>query len=305
MITQPRFGQLITAMITPFDASKRVDIAKSLDIARYLIDTQASDTLVLAGTTGESPTLSHHEEYDLFKEVSSAFKGKAIIMAGTGSNCTATAIESTQKAEKLGADATLQVVPYYNRPSQEGLYQHFKAIAENTSLPVLLYNIPGRTGRNMEAETVARLAEIPNIVGIKESAGSVEQVKKLRQLTPDDFMIYSGDDALTLPFMEQGACGVVSVASHCVGARLKQMMQAFVSGDKAKAYSIEKELLPLFEVLFITTNPSPVKAALNMMGFSVGSVRLPLVETTPEENKSIQGILEKLGLLQPASAVNH
>jgi 4-hydroxy-tetrahydrodipicolinate synthase len=296
MTTATSFGPLITAMVTPFDEKGKVSIPKALKLATHLAK-QGTDTLVLAGTTGESPTLSHEEEYELFKKVTLALKGKAYIMAGTGSNCTATAIESTQKAEAFGVDATLQVVPYYNRPSQEGIYQHFKTIAKNTSLPILLYNIPGRTGRNMEPETVARLAEISNIVGIKESAGSVDQLKKIRALTPRDFMIYSGDDALTLPFMEHGACGVVSVASHCVGAKLKAMLTAFLAGNKAEAYRIEKELMPIFEVLFITSNPSPVKAALNMMGFNVGGVRLPLVQTTVQETESVKSVLKTLGLV--------
>ena len=218
-------------------------------------------------------------------------------MAGTGSNCTATAIEATQKAEKIGVDASLQVVPYYNRPCQEGIYEHFKAIASHTFLPIMLYNIPGRTGRNLEPETVARLAQIPNIVGIKEAAGSVDQVKKIKALVPPEFKIYSGDDALTLSFMESGACGVVSVASHCAGTQIYEMVQAFTEGDKTKAYMIDQVLKPLFDVLFITTNPAPVKAALDMMGFKMGGLRLPLVSVNEAQRTEIQMVLQQLGII--------
>jgi 4-hydroxy-tetrahydrodipicolinate synthase len=218
-------------------------------------------------------------------------------MAGTGSNCTKTAIRSTQLAEKLGADVSLQVVPYYNKPSQEGMYQHFKTIAESTSLPIILYNIPGRTGKNMEPETIASLAEISNIIGIKEAAGSVEQVEKIRKLTPDSFTIYSGDDGLTLDFMEKGAYGVISVASHCAGLKIAEMINKFAAGQKTEARQIEAALKPLFDVLFITSNPVPVKAALQMMGFAVGHTRLPLVDATQEERAQIKAVLQKLELV--------
>jgi 4-hydroxy-tetrahydrodipicolinate synthase len=290
---QPKWGRLITAMITPFNTNNEVDIPEAVKLAKYLVD-NGTDTILLAGTTGESPTLSHEEEFKLFKAVKAAVAGKAYVMAGTGSNSTATAINSTKKAEEIGVDLALLVVPYYNKPSQEGMYLHFKAIAENTSLPIVLYNIPGRTSKNMEPETVARLASIPNIVGIKEAAGSVEQVAKLKALVPDDFLIYSGDDGLTLDFIENGACGVISVASHCVGLQIKEMMNAFISGEKEKARAIEAKLNPLFDVLFITSNPTPVKAALEMMGFKVGKPRLPLVEATAQEKEAVLAVLKQV-----------
>jgi 4-hydroxy-tetrahydrodipicolinate synthase len=295
-MSEPQFGRLLTAMVTPFDSDGDIHLGHALSVADHLIQT-GSDTLVVAGTTGESPTLTFEEEERLFEAVIQHCKGRAQIMAGTGSNDTASAVRMTQCAEKLGATSSLQVVPYYNRPSQEGIYQHFKAIAESTSLPILLYNIPGRTGRNMEPETMARLSEIPTIVGVKESAGSIDQVKAIRAVVPDSFLIYSGDDGLTLPFMEAGACGVVSVASHCVGLQIKAMMQAYVENRLDEAWRIHHALEPLFEALFITSNPAPVKAALEMMGFDVGGLRLPLVPVTPQEKQHVKEALIQCGVL--------
>ncbi len=283
------FGRIITAMATPFDTDGTVSYSEAIRLGQHLVD-NGTDTLLLAGTTGESPTLTHEEEFKLFSEMRAAFPAHKII-AGTGSNCTRTAIQSTQEAEALGVDGVLQVVPYYNRPSQEGCYQHFKAVANATQLPVILYNIPGRTGRNLEPETVARLAEIPNIIGIKESAGSVDQAQKIRNVTPPDFIIYSGDDALTLDFMTHGASGVISVASHIVGNQMQAMIKAFVSGNRTEARRIEAELMPIFEVLFITSNPTPLKAALRLQGFNVGIPRLPLVAATDTEIAQIREAL--------------
>jgi 4-hydroxy-tetrahydrodipicolinate synthase len=290
---QPKWGRLITAMVTPFNQNGEVDYKEAIKLGHHLVDNGTS-TILLTGTTGESPTLTHEEEFTLFETMVKEFKGKAYIMAGTGSNNTQTAINSTKKAEAFGVDITLQVVPYYNKPSQEGMYQHFKAIANNTSLPIILYNIPGRTSKNMEPETIARLAKIPNIVGIKEAAGSVEQVTKIKALVPDDFLIYSGDDGLTLDFIQEGACGVISVGSHCAGSKIKEMINTFISGNTDKAREIEKQLMPLFDVLFITANPTPVKAALNMIGFNVGIPRLPLIEATEEEKIKIENVLKAL-----------
>ena len=235
------FGPIVTAMVTPFNKNGEVDYQEAQRLALHLLD-HGTDTLVIAGTTGESPTLTHEEEFTLFKELKACTQGKGRIMAGTGSNCTRTAIASTQEAERLGVDSTLQVVPYYNKPSQEGLYQHFKAISENTQLPICLYNIPGRSGINMTPETIARLSELNNIVAIKEAAGSVEQVKKIRQLTHSSFNIYSGDDGLTLSFLQEGACGVVSVASHLVGPQIKEMIKLFNEGQLAAAKAIDQSL---------------------------------------------------------------
>ena len=296
MSNAPQFGRLITAMITPFTPTGGVNLEEAQRIANWLIE-QGTETLEIAGTTGESPTLAHEEEAELFRTMVAAVKGRAKVIAGTGSNATSTAIKATQMAEALGVDGVLQVVPYYNRPSQEGLFQHFKAVAQNTNLPIMLYNIPGRTGRNLEPETVSRLTQFSNIVAIKEAAGNVEQVKKLRILLPAYIDIYSGDDALTLDFMEQGACGVVSVASHCAGPQIREMIDAYSAGDKTTAYQINQNLKPLFDGLFMTTNPAPVKAAMEMMGFHPGGLRLPLVELTSEEKDRLKAILVQTGVI--------
>jgi len=285
-----KFGRIITAMVTPFNSNGDIDFDQAIAVARHLVST-GTDTILLAGTTGESPTLTHDEEFELFRVVKEALGNGVMVMAGTGSNCTRTAIEATQEAEKLGLDATLQVVPYYNKPSQEGIYQHFKAIAEATSLPMMLYNIPGRTGVNMLPETVVRLSSIPSIFAVKEASGSVEQVKQIRRLTSSDFLIYSGDDGLTVEFMKEGACGVVSVASHVVGLKIKEMILAFERGEIQKAEALNKSLDPLFKALFITSNPAPVKAALGCIGFPVGKPRLPLVKVTDSELETIKAAL--------------
>jgi len=290
-MSNAQFGRLITAMITPFDPAGAVDMEQSIHIADYLVE-NGTETILVAGTTGESPTLTHDEEYALFDAMVKRFKGKVPIMAGTGSNSTRTAIAASQKAEQIGVDALLQVVPYYNKPSQEGMYQHFKAVAESVSIPIMLYNIPGRTGVNMLPETVARLASIPNIVSIKEAAGDVEQAKALRQVLPDDFLIYSGDDALTVDFMKAGAAGVVSVASHIAGRQIQEMMQAVVDEDWATAEQWNQRLMPLFEGLFLTSNPVPVKHAMRLLGFAMGAPRLPLVDLTDEEAQKVEVILD-------------
>ncbi len=283
-------------MVTPFNANNEID----LSVATALVGTlkaKGTDTIVLSGTTGESPTLTHSEEFTLYQKIVKDHKGTVNIMAGTGSNSTQTAIQSTQEAEACGVDSILQVVPYYNKPSQAGMIAHFSAIAESTSLPIMLYNIPGRTGVNMQPETVKTLSKIKNIVAIKEASGDVEQVRKIRELTDPDFAIYSGDDALTLSFMEAGAVGVVSVASHIVGSEIQEMIRAFDAGKKEDAYAIHTRLLELFSVLFITSNPSPVKAALRMMGIPVGCPRRPLLDVTPEEGAKIQAALRHLNLI--------
>lgn len=285
------FGRIVTAMVTPFSDNDEVDYDEAIRLGEYLCE-NGTDTILLSGTTGESPTLTHNEEFRLYKELKLGLKGKNKIIAGTGSNCTRTAIASTIEATKIGVDGILQVVPYYNKPSQEGLYQHFKAVAESTHLPIMLYNIPGRTGKNLEPETAARLADIPNITSIKEAAGDVNQVKQLKALC--DLEIYCGDDALTLDFMENGAGGVVSVASHIVGNEIKQMISLFLEGDQENARKIESTLLPIFEALFIAPNPVPVKAALRNRGFKVGKPRLPLVDLTTDQLKYLRSKLNHL-----------
>ncbi|MGK7889067.1 MAG: 4-hydroxy-tetrahydrodipicolinate synthase [Leptolyngbyaceae cyanobacterium] len=290
------FGRVLTAMITPFspDGSVNYEVAESLAV--HLVN-NGTDTLVLCGTTGESPTLTWDEEYELFKVIQRAVGDKAKIMAGTGSNSTQEAIEATEKANGLGLDGTLQVVPYYNKPPQEGLYQHFRAIAQACpSLPMLLYNVPGRTSRNLEPETVARLAAHPNIVGIKEASGSLDQASQIRQLTDPIFSIYSGDDSLTLPLLSVGGQGVVSVASHLVGNHLQDMIQAHEQGKVRDAMALHLKLFQLFKALFMATNPIPVKAALRLQGWDVGHTRLPLVSDDVAMGDRLEAIIHRLEL---------
>ncbi|AFY48839.1 dihydrodipicolinate synthase [Nostoc sp. PCC 7524] len=291
------FGRVLTAMITPFKADGGVDYALAAELAAHLAD-NGTDTLVVCGTTGESPTLSWDEEYQLFVEVLQAVAGKAKVIAGCGSNSTKEAIAATQKAVKIGVHGTLQVVPYYNKPPQAGLYRHFQAIAESCpELPLLLYNVPGRTGQNLSPETVVQLAAIDNIVGIKEASGNIDQASEIRRLTPKEFQIYSGDDSLTLPLLAIGAKGVVSVASHLVGNQLQQMIQAFESGQVAVASEIHLQLFPLFKALFVTTNPIPVKQALKLQGWEVGSTRPPLCEADPEVSQKLAAVMKNLDLI--------
>lgn len=290
------FGRVITAMVTPFTPAGELDLEGATKLARYLI-ANGSDGLVIAGTTGESPTLSKEEKLTLFKAVKEAVGEGVPVIAGTGSYNTEDSVIQSQAAEQAGVDGLLLVVPYYNKPTQEGLYQHFASIARQTSLPIMLYNIPSRTGKNMEARTIARLAEINNIIAVKEASGDMEQVTEIRRLAGEDFSIYSGDDALTLPLMALGAFGIVSVASHLVGPKIKTMVEAFAEGRTAEALEIHLHLFPLFKNMFITTNPIPVKTALAMLGHQVGGFRLPLVEATSEEKQSIKAVLRKYDLL--------
>jgi 4-hydroxy-tetrahydrodipicolinate synthase len=291
------FGQVVTAMVTPFSQDGQVDYAVAEQLAEYLV-THGSDGLVLCGTTGESPTLTWDEEYQLFQVVKQAIAGRAKILAGTGSNSTREAIEATRKAANLGLDGALQVVPYYNKPPQEGLYEHFKAIATAVpELPIMLYNVPGRTGQTLLPETVARLAELSNVVSLKDAGGNLDHTSQVRRLTPPDFAIYSGDDSLTLPMLAIGAAGVVSVASHIAGDLLKQMIGAFFQGQPQVATEIHLKLMPLFKALFATTSPIPVKAALRLQGWSVGSTRLPLSAVPVEVEGELKTVLAHLSLL--------
>jgi 4-hydroxy-tetrahydrodipicolinate synthase len=280
------FGRVLTAMITPFKEDGSVNYEVAEQLAVHLAD-NGTDTLVVCGTTGESPTLTWDEEYQLFQVVQKAVAGKAKVIAGTGSNSTEEAIAATQKAAKLGLDGSLQVVPYYNKPPQSGLHQHFQAIAKSCpDFPLMLYNVPGRTGQNLQPETVARLAEIPNIVALKEASGNFDQASQLRRLTPPEFALYSGDDSFTLAMLALGGTGVVSVASHLVGKELQQMIQAFEAGKTVVATEIHLKLFPLFKVLFCTANPIPLKAALKLQGWEVGSPRSPLCDLPMSYNKS-------------------
>lgn len=288
-------GQVLTAMITPMNKDGSVNYTAAVELAQRLGE-NGSDGVVLSGTTGESPTLSFEEKVKLFSTVTDALGGKMTIIAGTGSNSTQDSILLTKAAEKAGVDGIMLVTPYYNKPSQEGLYQHFKTVAEQTSLPVMVYNVPGRTGVNILPETVARLAEIDNIVAIKEASGNLEQVSVLKTMVPEDFLIYSGDDALTLPILAVGGCGVVSVASHLVGREIKAMISAFMAGRVGEALEIHLKLLPLFRAMFITTNPVPVKRALEFVGVETGPLRLPLVDLTEQEGQKIKEVLRSMGL---------
>lgn len=292
------FGRVITAMITPFDGDGGINYAVAEKLAAYLVE-NGSDSIVVCGTTGESPTLTREEEYQLFKVVKSAVSGKAKIIGGTGSNSTREAIEATKEGVKLGLDGSLQVVPYYNKPPQSGLYAHFEAIAKSApDLPILLYNIPGRTSQDLLPETVAKLAEIPSIVGIKEASGILDRATQIRSITPKEFTIYSGDDSLTLPLLSVGATGIISVASHLVGDRIQEMIQAFVAGNNQLATQIHVELFPLFKVLFCTTNPIPVKAALNIQGWDVGMPRLPLTEMPSDLQKNLELVMKQMSLIK-------
>jgi len=280
------FGRLLTAMVTSFDSKGNLDLEKQTAIIEHLIQT-GTDTLVVAGTTGESPTLTKEEKLKLFEHSVAVAKGRVKVMAGTGSNNTAESIALTKKAEEIGVDGIMLVTPYYNKPNQEGLYQHFKAIAESTNLPVMLYNVPGRSAMNLEASTVARLAQLPNVNMIKEASGDLGQMTEIIRNTPDDFILYSGDDNLTIPTLSIGGYGVVSVASHVVGKEMSQMIQLFTEGKVQEASRLHQELYPKCKALFMTPSPVPVKRVLESIGISTGPVRLPLVELTPEEEQKI------------------
>lgn len=289
-----KFGRVLTAMITPFKEDGSVNYAVAEQLAVHLAD-RGTDSLVVCGTTGESPTMTWDEEYELFQVVQKAVAGKALVIAGAGSNSTKEAVVATQKAAKLGLDGCLQVVPYYNKPPQEGLYNHFRAIAQSApELPIMLYNIPGRTGQNMLPETVARLAEIPNIVAVKEASGNLDQASQIRCLTSPEFAIYSGDDSLTLPMLAVGGSGVVSVASHLVGEQLQQMIKAFEAGQVQVATQIHLQLFDLFKALFLTTNPILVKTALKLQGWDVGSTRPPLCDPPVEVTQKLKDVLSQL-----------
>lgn len=291
------FGRLITAMVTPFEPNGGINWDETAKLIEYLIVEQKSDSLVIAGTTGESPTLTEAEKLELFKFAVKQAAGRSKIIAGTGSNDTAHSAELTKKAEDCGVEGILLVAPYYNKPNQEGLYQHFKTIAEATSLPVMLYNVPGRTVISLSTATTLRLAQIPNIVATKECA-SIDQVTAIVAGAPEGFTVYSGDDSAALPAIAVGAYGIVSVASHIAGAQMKEMIGAYLDGKVAEAAKIHQSLLPLFKGLFECPDPLPnpaaVKFALHERGYQVGGVRLPLVSPSESESAFIRNILSSL-----------
>ena len=292
------FGRVLTAMVTPFNEDNSVNYAVAEKLADHLVN-NGSDGLVICGTTGESPSLDSEEKDQLLKVIKNAVGKRAKIIMGTGANSTQKAIADTQKAAEIGIDGSLQVVPYYNKPPQEGLYRHFGAIATACpDVPIMLYNVPGRTSKNLEAQTTAQLAQdFENIVAVKEASGNLEQAAQIDLLTPSDFLIYSGEDFLTLPMMTVGCIGVVSVASHLVGNQMQKMINAYCLGNNDLAQQIQQQLDPLFKVLFCNTNPIPVKFALQLQGWDVGDVRLPLFSLSSQQQTEVETVLQKLSLL--------
>jgi len=290
-----RFGAVATAMVTPFKENLSLDLDRAQEVAAWLLE-RGSDSLVVAGTTGESATLSDQEKIDLWRASVQTAEGKGHIIAGSGTYDTEHSIHLTKEAEKAGCDAALVVAPYYNKPPQSGLYEHFKAVAGATSLPVILYNIPGRTSVRISNDTILRLAEIDNIIGVKDATADMVAAAELGEAAPD-FEIISGEDALTFPLVCLGGTGVIAVTSHVAGERMRQMIELAATGDVASARKIHFELLPLYRGLFITSNPIPVKAAMGLMGQPVGPPRLPLVPATDEEVGRIRKALEDGGAL--------
>jgi len=290
------FGEVLTAMVTPFNEDLTINYEQATKLADYLVN-NGSDGLVVLGTTGEVPTLSGKEKKKLLEVIVEAVGDKAQIIAGTGSYSTQASIDFTKEAEEIGVDGVMLVTPYYNKPPQEGLYNHFKMIANATDLPVMLYNVPGRTSRNIEPETIAKLAEIDNIVAVKEASGNLDQAIKIRSLTDDSFKIYSGDDSLTLPILSIGGEGVVSVASHLVGNQLKVMISDFKAGKIKEAAQQNAKLNKLFTNMFISTNPIPIKAALNLVGKEVGGLRPPLVGLNIELDQQLKDVLAEYNLI--------
>lgn len=290
-----RFGSVVTAMVTPFREDHAVDLDGAQELASWLVD-NGSDAIVASGSTGESPTLTHKEKADLFRAVGEAIRGRGKLICGTGTYSTAETLELTQAAEDAGADGLLVVTPYYNKPPQRGLVAHFEKVAAATSLPIIAYNIPGRTATRIEHDTLLQLSRTPNIVAVKDSTGDFKAISRLISEAPD-FEVYSGDDWAAFGYVCMGAVGVISVGSHLVGPQIRQMIELIETGDVAAARKIHESLSPLFNALFITSNPIPVKAALEMMGRPVGSPRLPLVPATAEECGRIRKALEDAGLL--------
>lgn len=284
------FGRVLTAMVTPFDQDGKIDFKATEKLIHYLL-ANGTDGLIVAGTTGESPTLTMEEKVDLYQFVVDAVAGRVPVIAGTGSNNTNASIQLTKLAEKTGVSGILLVAPYYNKPSQEGLYQHFKAVAGSTTLPIMLYNIPGRSVVNLSVDTIVRLSAIPNIVSIKDASGNLDAMAEIISKTPDDFTVYSGDDGLTLPLLAIGGTGVISVASHIVGNEMQEMIENFQNGHLQEAAWEHRNLLPLMRALFAQPNPAPVKTALNLKGIHVGGLRLPMIPLNENETAALQTIM--------------
>ena len=296
-MSEPRFGRLITAMITPFDENRELDLKRTGEFAKRLVE-GGTDSIIVCGTTGESPTVFYPQKIEVIKAVVEAVGGRVPVIANVGDNCTADTIEFAEDVEKLGVDGFMCVVPYYNKPPQEGLYQHFKAIADSTELPIILYNIPSRCVINMTAETTLRIAnDCPNVVAVKEASGDIEQVKAIVAGAPEGFEVYSGDDSFTYELMKAGGTGVISTISNVAPARMKEIVTACAEGKWEEALELNNKLLPLMDGLFVTTNPILVKEALKLDGFPVGGVRLPLVDATPEQSAQLEQTMREVGVL--------
>jgi 4-hydroxy-tetrahydrodipicolinate synthase len=291
-----KWGRILTAMVTPFNESLQVDYSMAEELAKFLVD-NGSDGLVVNGTTGESPTTTPEEKLRLLECVMNAVGDRATVIAGTGSNSTTASINLTQAATEIGVHGIMLVTPYYNKPPQQGLIDHFRWIADSTSLPVMIYNVPGRTGTNLLPSSVEELSKTQNIVALKEASGNLDQVTDILSRVPENFLVYSGDDSLTLPILSLGGHGIVSVASHIVGPTMKQMVEMYLAGEISSAAKLHRELFPIFKGLFAVTNPIPVKTALNLMGHNVGPNRPPLSQMTDIELETLKTTLEKTGLI--------
>ncbi|MGM0803445.1 MAG: 4-hydroxy-tetrahydrodipicolinate synthase [Bacillota bacterium] len=287
------FGSISTAMVTPFDSKGNIDFGRTTKLVNHLIN-NGTDSLVVAGTTGESATLTTEEKIALFKHVVKVVDGRVPVIAGTGSNNTKASIDLSKKAEEIGVDAIMIVAPYYNKPSQEGIIAHYKAIASAVSLPIMAYNIPGRSVITFSVDTVLRLAEVPNIVALKDAGGNLDTMSEVIENTPDDFVVYCGDDGLTLPSLAIGSAGIVSVASHVIGNEMQTMIKAFRDGENKEAARIHRKLLPVMQELFKAPSPAPVKTALQVRGLNVGGVRLPLLPLNQSEREALSNRLNSL-----------
>ena len=294
---QPRFGRLIPAMVTPFDENKDLDLNRAQELAVRLVD-GGCDSLIINGTTGESPTVFYPQKIELFKAVVSAVNGRVPVIANVGDNCTADTVEFARDVEKLGVDGFMCVVPYYNKPPQEGMYQHFRSIASAVDMPIILYNIPGRCVVNMTAETTLRLAhDCENIIAVKEASGKYDQILEIIENSPSGFDVYSGDDSATYEIMKLGGAGCISTIGNVCPARMKEIIELCAAGDFEAAWKAHQALLPLMDGLFETSNPILVKEALKLIGFPVGGVRLPLVDATPAQSERLASIMREVGVL--------
>ena len=297
MTTQASFGRFIPAMVTPFTADQAVDLDRAQELAVDLVK-RGADALVISGTTGESPTMDYTEKTELFKAVLSALDGSAPVIANIGDNCTADSVEFAEVAEGLGVQGLMAVVPYYNKPPQEGLYQHFKAIAAAVEIPLIMYNIPSRCVINMEASTTLRLAhDMPNIRGLKEASGKLDQIAEIAAGAPEGFAVYSGDDEITMTLMGLGGYGVISTIGNVAPERMKEIVEASAAGDYAQALAYHLALQPLMKELFVTTNPIMVKAAMRLAGFEAGPVRLPLIEATDAQVAKLAEVMKAVGVI--------